>query len=152
MQTEKLYFEDFTLERQFSLGPQPILRDDVLDFAREFDPQPMHLDEEAGKNSLLGGLAASGWHTASLLMKMMCESYILRSTCQGAPGIEFMDWKKPVLVGDVLHGHSRVEERRALKSRPGIGLVTFRHELYNQNNELVLATRNGVMMAMRAEI
>ena len=71
-------------------------KDEILAFAREFDPQPFHLDEEAAKRSLLGGLCASGWHTASMLMRMTCDGWMLDSTAMGAPGIEEIQWLKPV--------------------------------------------------------
>ncbi|MDQ0454503.1 MaoC family dehydratase [Rhizobium paknamense] len=150
MPEDRLYFEDFTPGVSLALGPKHVTAEEIISFAREFDPQPMHLSEEDGKASLLGGLAASGWHTASMLMRMMCDSYILRSSCQGAPGIEFVEWKKPVLAGDTLQGRSIVEEARISRSRPQLGIVTFRHELENQAGELVCACRNAVMMRTKA--
>ena len=104
----------------------------------EYDAQPMHLDEEAGRNSILGGLAASGWHTCSMMMRMMTDSYLLRMAAEGAPGIDYVKWKKPVLAGDVLSGETRVLDSRTSNSRPGIGIVSFRHELRNQRGETVL--------------
>jgi acyl dehydratase len=109
----------------------------------------MHLSEEAGRQSILGGLAASGWHTCALLMRMMAESYITNSTSQGSPGIDYVDWKKPVLAGDTISGKSIVLEQRTSGSRPGIGLVKFRHELYNQRGVLVSHGENTVMFLMR---
>ncbi len=144
-------YEDFSIGREFPLGPQPVSADQIIAFASEFDPQPMHLSEEAGRQSILGGLAASGWHTCSLLMRMMADSYILNSTSQGSPGIDYMEWKKPVLAGDTLSGQSIVLEQRASGSRPGIGLVKFRHMLHNQRGVLVAQGENTVMFRMRAD-
>ncbi len=149
MQADKLHFEDFTPEREFPLGPMTVNAEDIIEFAREFDPQPMHLSEEAGKASILGGLAASGWHTASMHMRMIIDSFLLRSTCQGAPGVEVMDWKKPVLAGDTLSGRAVVLETRPLNSRPGIGLVRMRTELENQHGQLVCMAEQTIMFSMR---
>jgi len=145
----KLAFEDFQPGRRFALGPRVVTAEEIIEFAREFDPQPMHVDEAAGRASILGGLAASGWHTSALFMRMMAESFLVNSFSQGAPGVDFMEWRKPVLAGDTLSGHSTVIESRALRSRPGIGMVKFRHEVENQKGELVCLSENSIMFAMR---
>ncbi|HBF30750.1 MaoC family dehydratase [Rhizobium sp.] len=147
---ERYYFEDFDIGQQFPLGPITITAEEIIEFATEFDPQPMHLSEEAGAASLLGGLAASGWHTSALLMRMMIDAYVLKCYGEGAPGIEFVEWKKPVMAGDTLSGHTTVEEMRPLRSRPGIGVVTTRHVLMNQSGDIVLTARNAAMIRMRA--
>ena len=118
-----LHFEDFTPGRRFDYVPRRMETAEIVAFACEFDPQPMHMDEEAGKNSILGGLAASGWHTSSVGMRMMIDAFLGDSTSQGSPGIEFMDWKKPVLAGDTLSGYSLVLDARPLRSKPGLGIV-----------------------------
>jgi acyl dehydratase len=146
---QKLTFEDFELGRTFALGPKTVTAAEIIEFAREFDPQPMHLDEVAGRASILGGLSASGWHTSAMLMRMMADSFILNSLSQGAPGVDIMEWKKPVLAGDTLAGSSTVTEARALTSRPGIGIVKFRHEVSNQKGELVCASEGSIMFATR---
>jgi acyl dehydratase len=146
---QKLAFEDFQPGRRFALGPRAVTAEEIIEFAREFDPQPMHVDEAAGRASILGGLAASGWHTSALFMRMMAESFLVNSFSQGAPGVDFMEWRKPVLAGDTLSGHSTVIESRALRSRPGIGMVKFRHEVENQKGELVCLSENSIMFALR---
>ncbi|MDQ0423180.1 acyl dehydratase [Peteryoungia aggregata LMG 23059] len=152
MQPDRLHYEDFTQGRQFELGPRTVTAEEIIDFASEFDPQPMHLSEEAGKQSILGGLSASGWHTSSLFMRMMIDAYVLKAASEGAPGIEFMQWRKPVLAGDTLSGRSVVEEARPMRSRPHLGIVTFGHELRNQRGELVLSARNAVMVRRRESV
>ncbi len=152
MQPDRLHYEDFTQGRQFELGPRTVTAEEIIDFASEFDPQPMHLSEEAGKQSILGGLSASGWHTSSLFMRMMIDAYVLKAASEGAPGIEFMQWRKPVLAGDTLSGLSVVEEARPMRSRPHLGIVTFGHELRNQRGELVLSARNAVMVRRRESV
>ncbi len=144
-----LYLEDFTPGRVLPLAPCSIEAKAIVEFAAEFDPQPMHLDEEAGKASILGGLAASGWHTASLFMRMMYNGWLADSSSEGSPGIEFMEWKKPVLAGDRLSGRSTVIEMRALRSRPGLGLVKFLHEVMNQNGDIVMRGENPIMFRTR---
>ena len=149
MAAKRYFYEDFTVGREFPLGPRHVTAEEIIDFAREFDPQPMHLSEEEGKASILGGLSASGWHTSGMMMRMLTDSFLLESTSQGSPGIDFMEWRNPVLAGDTLSGHTRVLEARTLKSRPGIGLVRFRHEILNQNGSPVCVGENVIMMGMR---
>lgn len=144
-----IHYEDMEPGVTFPLGPMPVDHDEVIAFAQEFDPQPMHLDEEAANASILGGLAASGWHTCAMLMRMMCDSYLLNTAAEGAPQIDFVKWRKPVLVGDVLSGVSRVVERRRSKSRPAIGIVMLRHEVANQRGEMVMEVENPVMVRLR---
>jgi len=147
---QTLAYEDFHPGRRFALGPVTASTEEIIEFAREFDPQPMHIDEAAGRASILGGLAASGWHTSAMLMRMMIDSYLLNSLSEGAPGIDIMEWRRPVIAGDTLYGHSTVLEARALRSRPGIGIVKFRHELENQRGELVCVSENPIMFRMAA--
>ncbi|MGX5664997.1 MaoC family dehydratase [Rhizobium daejeonense] len=149
MNSPQLYFEDFEPGRFFQLGPKTVEAAEIIEFATEFDPQPMHLSEEAGRASILGGLSASGWHTSSMFMRMMIDSYLLASASEGAPGIDSMEWKKPVLAGDTLKGGSTVEAARPMRSRPHIGIVAFRHELQNQRGETVLLSRNSIMFRLR---
>jgi len=143
------HFEDFLVGRVFPLALKRVTAEEIVEFAAEFDPQPMHLDEEAGKASILGGLSASGWHTASMFMRMMFDGWLSRSSSEGSPGIEFMEWKKPVLAGDTLSGRSTVLETRPLRSRPGIGMVKFLHEVENQRGEIVMRGENPIMMRLR---
>lgn len=141
------YFEDFTVGRIFELGSKEMTAPEIIEFASEFDPQPMHLSEESGKASILGGLAASGWHTCSIFMKMTADAYILQSTSQGSPGVEFVDWKRPVLAGDVLTGSSTVQEARLMRSRPGFGIVKFLNEMRNQRGETVCLGALSIIFA-----
>ncbi|MCC2610672.1 MaoC family dehydratase [Neorhizobium petrolearium] len=149
MMEERYFFEDFAEGRVFPLATKLVTAEEIIEFAAEFDPQPMHLDEAAGKASILGGLSASGWHTASMFMRMMFDGWLSRSSSEGSPGIEFMQWKKPVLAGDTLSGRSTVLESRPLRSRPGIGLVKFLHEVENQHGEVAMRGENPIMMRLR---
>jgi acyl dehydratase len=109
----------------------------------------MHLDEAAGKTGILGGLSASGWHTCSIYMRMVCEAFILQSTSEGSPGIDYVRWKKPVRPGDVLTGRATITTKRRSKSRPDIGFANCRGELENQRGEIVLELENTGMFRLR---
>lgn len=146
----KYSFEDFAPGRTFPLGPKTVTAEEIIEFAEEFDPQPMHLSEEAGRASILGGLAASGWHTCGMLMRMTVDSYIGKSDPQAGLGVDFVEWKKPVLAGDTLSGTSKVVERRVSKSRPDRGVVKLRHELQNQHGETVcIVELNAILSTSR---
>ncbi|EKF43591.1 MaoC-like dehydratase [Nitratireductor indicus C115] len=149
MTDKKWAFEDLKEGITISLGEKAVSAEEIVAFASEFDAQPMHTDEEAGKASLLGGLAASGWHTCSLFMRMLYDAFIADSTAQGSPGITETRWRLPVLAGDTLSGGTTVIAARPLKSRPGIGIVTFRHQVTNQRGETVMEMENPVLFAMR---
>ncbi|MFK5979244.1 MAG: MaoC/PaaZ C-terminal domain-containing protein [Rhizobiaceae bacterium] len=124
------------------LGPRLVTKEEIIEFAEEFDPAPYHLDEEAAKETMLGGLCASGWHICAISMRMMCDAFILDSTSQGAPGVEYCYWKKPVRPGDTLTGETRVISVRNSKSLPNIAISELENKIYNQNGELVLETKN----------
>lgn len=147
----KYGFEDFTPGRSFPLGPKLVTAEEIIEFAEEFDPQPMHLSEEAGKASILGGLAASGWHTCGMLMRMTVDSYISHSPSQAGLGVDLVEWKKPVLAGDTLSGTTTVIEQRVSKTRPGMGVAKLRHELQNQRGEIVCIVELNAMLATSAE-
>lgn len=126
---EFLHFEDFAAGARFLLGPHTVSREAIIAFAREFDPQPFHLDEVAAKASILGGLAASGWHSTAITMRMMCDACLSRSAILGSSGMEEVKWLSPVLAGDVLSGDFVITATRASASRPGIGMVNFTTKL-----------------------
>jgi acyl dehydratase len=110
----------------------------------------MHLDEEAGKISILGGLAASGWHSCCMFMRMMCDGFLLDSTSQGSPGIDFVRWKRPVIAGDTLTGTATIMAKRTSKSRPELGFVTVLSRMTNQRGEIVLELQNTGMFLTRS--
>lgn len=148
--TDKTWaYEDFEVGRIIEFGPRTIDAGEMIEFASEFDPEPMHLDEDAGKASILGGLAASGLFTAAVFMRMMCDAYLLDSTSQGAPGVESLNFRKPLLAGDTLSGRTTVLSRRVSSSRPGLGFVTVRHDLFNQRGDTVCEMTNTGMFLLR---
>jgi acyl dehydratase len=143
------YFEDFELGQELPFGPHTVTRAEIVAFAAEFDPQPMHLDEAAAAETMLGGLAASGWHTCAMFMRMAYDGWVGESASLGSPGIDSAKWLRPVRPGDVLSGRSVVLETRTSKSRPQIGLVRFRHEVENERSEPVLLLTENTMMVTR---
>ncbi|MEO8524091.1 MAG: MaoC family dehydratase [Caldimonas sp.] len=147
---DRLHWEDFVVGQVREFGRCEVTREAVLDFARQFDPQPFHLDDAAAARSLFGRLAASGWHTCAMAMRMMCDGYLLHSASLGSPGIERLAWPAPVFPGDVLRMRITVVETRPLASRPAVGLVRNRSEVLNQNGETVLTMEGAGFFARRA--
>jgi len=135
---KRLYWEDFPVGTTREFGTVELTREAIVDFARQFDPQPFHLDEEAARGSIFGALCASGWHTASLAMRMMWDAYLRDTASLGSPGMEQLRWLAPVYVGDRLDGRLEVLEARPMASRPGAGLVRSRCTLHNQHGKAVL--------------
>ncbi|HTV68596.1 MAG TPA: MaoC family dehydratase [Rhizobiaceae bacterium] len=150
MQTKKWAYEDFVEGGSILLGTKAVTAEEIIEFAGEFDPQPMHLDEVAGKASILGGLAASGWHTCCMFMRMMCDGFLLDSTSQGSPGLDFVRWKRPVIAGDTLTGSATIMAKRTSKSRPELGFVTVLSQMSNQRGEVVLELQNTGMFLTRS--
>ena len=123
--SDLLYFEDFRSRQTFALGSRVLRAEEMIAFAREFDPQPQHLDPVAAKQSILGGLAASGWYLAAFAMHMMVDGLFIKTTSLGSPGVEEVQWRRPVLAGDTLSLEGDVLETRE-SSRPDRGFVRFR--------------------------
>ena len=142
-------YEDFVEGAMLDLGARTVSAGEIVAYASEFDAQPMHLDEDAGRASILGGLSASGWHTCALFMRMLCDAFLLDSTSQGAPGIDQVKWKKPVLAGDTLSGRVTVVGKRVSRSRPRLGFVSMHAELVNQRGESVFELDNTGMFLTR---
>jgi acyl dehydratase len=127
-----LTFEDFKPGHLGSYGPRHITRDEIVGFAQLYDPQPMHLDEDAANASMLKGLAGSGWHMGSLMMRMLCDGFLLDTAFLGSLGVNEMKWLAPFRPGDDLTTDVEVLEARPSKSRPSSGVVTLK-----------CSTRNG---------
>ena len=145
-----LYLDDLVAGMTFESGPVTVTAEEIKDFAAKFDPQPFHIDEEAAQHPQFGGLVASGWHTCSLCMRMMCDAYLLDSANLASPGVENIRWLKPVRPGDTLHVRSVVLEARPLESKPHIGLMRNRWEVLNQNGEEVMQMEGYGMMHRRS--
>ena len=146
---DTIYWEDFHLGEKVEIGSTLVTREEIIEFASRYDPQPFHVDEAKGRDSMFGGLIASGWHTCALVMRMMCDAYLLESSSLGSPGLENIRWIKPVRPGDVLRTRMVVLEARPMASKPEVGLLRNRWELINQNNEEVMQMEGYGMFGRR---
>lgn len=145
----RYFWEDFPAGHVREFGAKLVTREAVLAFAREFDPQPFHLVDAAAEASLFGKLAASGWHTCAMSMRMMCDAYLLESASLGSPGLESLKWVKPVYPGDTLSVRLTVLEARPMASRPDVGLIKSSWEVMNQHREVVLTMQGYGMFRRR---
>ena len=131
------YFEDFAPGQVYELGSHEMTEEEILEFARKYDPQPFHVDPDAAKDSIFGGLIASGWHTAAVYMRLYVDSLLEGAASLGSPGVDELRWLKPVRPGDVLSGAFVVTEVTPSSKHPTRGTVHFRSEIRNQEGELV---------------
>lgn len=134
-----LYFDDFEPGQVLELGSVAVSEDEIIEFARRFDPQPFHVDPEAAAESVFGGLIASGWHTGSMWMRLYVDSMLGSASAQGSPGIEELRWLAPVRPGDTLHGRLTVLETTPSETRPDRGTVRIRGEMVSQDGVTVLS-------------
>ncbi|MGO4173317.1 MaoC family dehydratase [Bosea sp. TAF32] len=144
-----LQFEDFVPGESVLSHSIAVSEDDIVAFASRYDAQDFHVDPEAAKASFVGRLIGSGWHSCSLLMRLMAESFLLDSTGMGAPGIEEVKWLRPLLPGDSVTARRTVIETKTSRSRPEMGLVRFRLELLNQRGEPLLEQINWIMFGRK---
>ena len=132
------YWEDFSPGEVVQLGSRTVTREEILEFAEQFDPQPFHVDEEAARASSFGGLVASGWHTASLCMRLYVDGLLSDAASMGSPGIEQLRWTAPVRPGDTLTATVTVTDSRPSSTAPGRGTVVFDWEATNQDGDVVM--------------
>lgn len=135
---DRRHFEDLVLGETVTLGSVTITREMIVTFAREFDPLPFHLDETAAKRSLLGGLAASGWQTAGLSLRLLVEAFLGNVASAGGLGFDNLKWKKPVLKGDTISGTATVASLRRSRSHPQWGIVAIDLDIRNQRGVAVM--------------
>jgi acyl dehydratase len=144
-----LYFEDVTVGDTERFGRYEVTREEIIEYARQFDPQPFHLDEEAAKASPFGGLIASGWHTGAMLIRMLNDHSIPRAATTGALGFDDLKWVKPVRPGDILSVETRVLEKAESRSRPEIGVVKVESRVSSQDGELKMSLVSIVLYRRR---
>ena len=135
----ELYFEDFEPGRVYELGSHTVTQEEIIDFARAWDPQPFHVDPEAAASSTFGGLIASGWHTGSLWMRLYVTSMLGSAAAMGSPGIEELRWLAPVRPGDTLSARLVVLETTPSERHPGRGTLRSRGEMVNQDGVTVMS-------------
>ena len=145
-----IWWEDFKVGERSEMGRHTFGADEIVTFARQFDPQPFHTDPQAARESAFGGLIASGWHVCAAGMRMLTEQILGRTHTLGSPGIENVRWLKPVRAGDTIAYRVIVADARPSASRPGVGLVKHRWEARNQAGELVLTLEGWILLRRRA--
>ncbi len=137
--TPPRYFEGFQAGDVFELGSRTVSQDETISFAREFDPQPFHVDPERARDSLFGGLIASGWHTAAIYMRLLTDGLLNKTVSLGSPGIDELRWSRPVFPGDTLRARFTVLDTISSRSRPTMGIIRGKGEVYNQRDEVVMS-------------
>jgi acyl dehydratase len=147
--TALIHFEDIVVGETVAFGRKVVSKDEIIAFARAFDPQPFHLDEEAAKSSLIGRLCASGWHSCAMLMRMLADEVLNKAASLGSPGLEEVKWLKPVFPGDALTARYTCTAKRVLGSRPGVGLCSMLFEMFNQNGDVVMTWTGGQFFKVR---
>jgi acyl dehydratase len=143
------YLEDFTVGQVFNSARTRVDKEQIVAYARQFDPQPFHLDDEAALKSPFQGLAASGWHTAGMTMRMMLDGEFRPAGGILGVGFDELSWPRPVRPGDELHAKSEILEVRPSKSRPDRGMIRVRTTTYNQKDEPVMAFTGNLLVPRR---
>lgn len=144
------YFEDIEVGRTASFGSYAVTREEVMDFAAKYDPQPFHLSDEAAAQTHFGRLSASGWHTCAMVMSMVVAN--LKENQQaglGSPGINELKWAKPVYPGDILRCETEILEKRVSASRPEMGIFKSRMRVFNQDDVMVMTFVSNGLVATR---
>ncbi|CAG0975069.1 itaconyl-CoA hydratase [Anaerolineae bacterium] len=149
---EQRYFEDYVAGAVHEFGNIAVEESQVIEFARRFDPQIFHTDPEAAKATMFGGLIASGWHTAALMMRLFVDNYLSSSASLGSPGVDELRWLKPVRPGDTLSARATILEANRSRSKPDRGIIRTYIEVLNQENQIVMTMRALNMMLCREKI
>jgi acyl dehydratase len=139
------YFEDFFEGQEIPMGSKTVTEEEIISFARQFDPQPFHIDHDAAEASHFGGVIASGWHTCSMMMRLVVDGLMSTSSSMGSPGLEKVRWIKPVRPGDTLTVVYLTQQVKASDSRPDRGVVWSKWQATNQHGDIV-ATIEGMGM------
>jgi len=143
------YFEDFPVGVRRELGSYAVTEEEILRFAKAYDPQPFHIDRAAGEASAYGGLIASGWHTCAMTMRVLCDGFLLGAASIGSPGVDVLRWKRPVRPGDSLRVFATVLEANPSRSKPDRGVLVNDIEVRNQHEEIVLTMQAMTMLYRR---
>lgn len=143
------WFDDYLAGEVFEFGDYLVTQDEIIDYARRYDPQPFHLDPVAARDSLYGDVIASGWMSAGIAMRMMCDHFIPPASGLGSPGVDHLRWILPVRPGDRLRLRATVLEVQRSRSKPDRGVVTVRQELLNQDGAVVMSLEGKSMHRVR---
>jgi acyl dehydratase len=146
---DRIHLEDIEVGRKVAFGDLTVSKDEIVAYARAFDPQPIHLDEEAAKNSMVGGLCASGFHSCALLMRMLADDVLANGTSLGSPGIDEVKWMKPVRPDERLTARFLCTSKRALASRPHVGIAKLLLEMLNPDGDVVMSWDSNQLLKVR---
>ena len=149
---DQRHFEDIEVGKPYNYGAYPVTKEEIFAFAKAYDPQPHHIDEEAAKLSLVKGLCASGWHSCAIFMRMFYDGMLKDAAALGGASIDEVKWMKPVRPGHVLKARSTCLEKRPMRSRPGVGVCKMRHEILNQDDELLMTMENSFFIRLREPV
>jgi acyl dehydratase len=144
------HFEDYATGLSVEYGPIAVDEADIVAFGRQFDPQPFHVDRQQAANGPFGGVIASGWHTASLMMRLLVDHFLPRKAGLASPGVDELRWLAPVRPGDQLSVRIRVTEARRSRSKPDRGVVQTDNQVVNQRGEIVMTVKTMTMMRCRS--
>jgi acyl dehydratase len=140
------YFEDMKVGEKAHFGSYKVLKEEIIEFAKKYDPQYFHIDEEAAKNSIFGSLCASGWHTAAISHKILVDNYFKYIAIMGSPGGDLFRWKKPVFPNDVLYVDTEILEKTPHRNRANVGIIKAQSKTLNQNNNVVMELMVNVLI------
>lgn len=144
------YFEDLQIGARSAFGSYQVTREEVLEFANKYDPQPFHLDDEAAAKTHFGRISASGWHTCAMMMRMLVENLAnVRQAGLGSPGQDELRWHRPVYPGDTLRVESVLIEKRRSESRPEMGIFRSDVKVFNQNDQVVMSMKSTGLIQVR---
>ena len=149
MPAERLHWEDLAVGEVRDLGTVTPTREEIIAFASQFDPQPFHLDDDAARASVFGGLCASGWHTCGLAMRLMVTNFLHQTTSLGSPGLENLRWLKPVYPGDTLRLQHTLVDKQPMRNHPTVGRVRTVWAMFNQHGDQVLHMEGWAMFRRR---
>jgi acyl dehydratase len=145
-----LYFEDIVPGAKSAFGRYEVTREEVIEFASKYDPQPFHLSDEAAAETYFGRLSASGWHTAAMMMRMLVDNMSdIQQAGLGSPGIDELRWLKPVYPGDILRVETEIIDKRASRSRPDMGSFRSKATIFNQDDVAVMTATSIGLIRMR---
>jgi acyl dehydratase len=152
MRRSMIYFEDLEIGAETYFGSYEVTREEVLEFAGKYDPQPFHLSDEAAAKTHFGRIAASGWHTAAMTMAVIARHVVAHEQAGlGSPGIDELRWKRPVYPGDMLHVRGRILEKTPSRSRPDMGSFRTETTVTNQDDQIVMTFTSIVLIRRRPE-
>jgi acyl dehydratase len=142
-------FDDLIVGQKFPFPARRVSEAEIISFAREFDPQSFHVDRDKARQSPFGGVIASGWHTCSMMMRMLCDAWLLDSSCAGSPGIDALKWSHPVRPDDTLSGHAEILSVKPSSSKPDRGIAQVLLVLKNHHDQTVLEMRAHIIFLKR---